>query len=427
MDKNTKNQTFQKIRGTEDLIGQSAYTFANLQSYFSIIARLYGFLYVQTPIIENSNVYIRSVGDTSDIVQKELYEFKDKSNRDISLRPEGTAGVIRAIVENKILNTTPTPLKVFYFGPMFRYERPQSGRLRQFHQFGVECIDSNSFLDDVEMICFANEILKSLNLENYEISINNIGGFESRTKWIAQLSNYFENFKDKLTEDSIKRIKTNPLRILDDKIDSKKDFVINAPKIDQFLTDEEKEYFSNITNALTKLNIKFKVDSSLVRGLDYYTNFVFEINSLDDSLKGQPTLIGGGRYNSLVKEFGGKDVSCVGFACGIERLIIALNSEGITLENQHEVHCVFTCLTEQAQTIAIQFMQVLRKNGIACVANFNSMKLKSNFNYADYYKAKYVVIIGEQEIKNKVVQIKNQITKEQKTIDYRDLIKEVMA
>lgn len=423
---NKKNIGIEKIRGVEDLIGQKAYTFANLQSYFSLMARLNGYLYIQTPIIENKNLFIRSVGNSSDIIQKELYEFTDKADRDIALRPEGTAGVIRAIVNAKLLNITPTPLKLFYFGPMFRYERPQSGRLREFHQFGVECIDSNLYLDDVELICFANSLLESLKLENYEISINNIGGFETRKKWIEKLTIYFSKYKDQLTEDSQKRIKTNPLRILDDKVDGTKEFVINAPKIDEFLTNEEKIYFDNIINGLKKLNIKFKINPTLVRGLDYYTNFVFEINSLDEALKGQPTLIGGGRYNSLVKEFGGKNVSCIGFACGIERLIIALNQQEITLENKHEIHCIFCCLTEQAQSVALQFMQVMRKNGIACVTNFNSLKLKSNFNYADYYKAKYVIIIGEQELKDKVVQVKNQITKEQKTIDYRNLINEIM-
>ena len=416
-------EKFEKIRGTEDICGEYALEFEALRKKCFHFAKLYGYRYIETPIIENANLFVRSVGETSDIVKKEFYNFVDKGEREIVLRPEGTASVIRSVVENKSLNKLPTPIKYFYFGPMFRYERPQSGRLRQFHQFGVECINSNSYNDDAEAIMFAYNIIKSLGIQDKVVlSINNIGNFESRKKWMNTLSKYFEKHKDQLTEDSIKRIHVNPLRIIDDKVDSKKDFVKKAPKIDEFLSKQEIDYFNNIQKVLKENKIPFKYDASIVRGLDYYTNIVFEINTTDASLKGQPTLVGGGRYAKLVSELGGEECSCLGFAIGIERILVLLKTLNIKLHTQHSIDAIVVCVCEDVYPYALELMQKLRAHDISCVANFNNTKMKNQFKLADFYNARYALVIGKEEMANNTVQVKNQKTLKQEAIKLDKLV-----
>ena len=322
-----------------------------------------------------------------------------------------------------MLDKYPHPLKFFYIEQMFRYERPQSGRLRQFHQFGVECISTNSYNDDVEMILMATDIIKALGIKQCELSINNIGNFQTRALWTKALSEYFHKYEKDLTEDSLKRIDVNPLRILDDKIDGKKDFVKNAPAIDEFLTKEEVEYFDNIKNALDKLNIKYVVDKSMVRGLDYYTNFVFEINSTHEGLAGQPTLIGGGKYANLVKELNGNiDAPSTGFATGIERLIIACDLENKEWDNIETVDTVVISLDQSTNLYVQQILAELRKNNISCTCNFSSNKIKNGFKLAETLKAKFVIIAGKKEFENNSIEIKNQITMEQKTIGLNEMI-----
>ena len=413
---------FIRPRGTEDIYYEYSQKFQTLTTTFYKLAHMYGYSFIETPTIEHKELFIRSVG-SSDIVHKEFYDFVDKGDREIVLRPEGTAGVIRAVVENKMLDKYPHPLKFFYIEQMFRYERPQSGRLRQFHQFGVECISTNSYNDDVEMILMATDIIKSLGIKQCELSINNIGNFQTRALWTKALSEYFHKYEKDLTEDSLKRIDVNPLRILDDKIDGKKDFVKNAPAIDEFLTKEEVEYFDNIKNALDKLNIKYVVDKSMVRGLDYYTNFVFEINSTHEGLAGQPTLIGGGRYANLVKELNGNiDAPSTGFATGIERLIIACDLENKEWDNIETVDTIVISLDQSTNLYVQQILAELRKNNISCTCNFSSNKIKNGFKLAETLKAKFVIIAGKKEFENNSIEIKNQITMEQKTIGLNEMI-----
>jgi histidyl-tRNA synthetase len=387
-----------------------------------LISSLSGYREIKTPIFESSQLFIRSVGETSDIVKKEFYAFQDKGGRDMVLRPEGTAGVIRAVIETKMLHKAPSPLKLSYSGPMFRYERPQSGRLRQFHQFGVECINTGSVLDDVDVLLMADSILKSLNVKKYEIIINNIGNFQARNKWINELKEYFKPYKDQLSELSQSRIETNPLRILDDKEDGKKDFVKNAPKIDKYLTTTEKENFNQICNILKIGKVDFKIDPTLVRGLDYYTNFIFEINSTDERLAGQPTIIGGGRYANLVKELGGEDCECVGFALGIERLLLILEYENIKLPKPKTIDVVIANLNEKNGIAAVLLAAYLRSSGISTVCKYDTLKLTKSFNYAEALNARFIIILGEKELLENKVVIKNQKTLKQETVSYDKIV-----
>lgn len=416
---------FPKIRGTEDRFDLDAKNIDTLTDIFSYLAKLNGYKRMITPIMENADLFIRSVGDSSDIVTKEFYDFKDKGDRRVVLRPEGTAGVIRALIEEKLIYSKQLPIKTYYFGPMFRYERPQSGRLRQFNQFGIECVGTNNLYDDADMLLLANNCLKSLGLKQYTISINNIGNFESRNKWINELKNYFKKYEKDLTEDSVKRINTNPLRILDDKIDGKKDFVKNAPKIDSFLSKEEKEYFDELTKVLKGLNVDFIIDKTLVRGLDYYTNFVFEINSTSDALKGQPTLVGGGRYSYLVKELGGIDLSCCGFAIGLERMLIQLAAEKQEIVKPNSIDVCVACLSndKMVKFTALMISNLLKLSKISCVSNFDSTKIEKHFKYAKDNNAKFVVIIGDKEYKENKLLIKDQRSLTQKEVPANDLVK----
>lgn len=414
-----------KPRGTQDYIFELEPEFDIVCQLCSMVAKLNGFYQIKTPVFEHKELFVRTVGATSDIVNKEFYEFKDKSDRDMVLRPELTAGVCRAVVENKLLNKMPLPIRMFYIEPMFRYERPQSGRLRMFHQFGVEIVGTNSYYDDVDLIIFAISLLSAFNLKDYIIKINNICSSQTRAKWIEALKKYFKPFKKDLTEDSVARLDKNPLRILDDKIDGKKDFVKNAPKIVEFATKEEIQYFKNIVNALDVLKIRYVIDDTLVRGLDYYCNFIFEIESTSKKLVGQPTLIGGGRYNSMTKELGGPDSNCCGFALGIERLLVALQDNKVMKDQVNKyksVDVVVANLSEETSLPTMTLLQFLRIAGFSALTNWNTFKLDKHFKFAQTQKAKYVVILGKKEMEKDIVIVKDQKTMKQEEVKVSDLV-----
>lgn len=414
-----------KPRGTLDYIYELDPAFDIVSEVCRQVAKLNGYYQIKTPVFEHKELFVRTVGDTSDIVNKEFYEFKDKGDRDMVLRPELTASVCRSVVENKLLHKMPLPIKFFYIEPMFRYERPQSGRLRCFHQFGIECIATNSYYDDVDMILIATSVFNAFGLKDYVIKINNICSSATRAKWIEALKKYFEPFKDQLTEDSQNRLSRNPLRILDDKVDGKKDFVKAAPKVVDFATKDEIEYFAKITKALKEMNIPFVIDETLVRGLDYYCNFIFEIESTSDLLIGQPTLAGGGRYNTMTKELGGDDANCVGFAIGIERLLVALTNNPVLkakIDSYKKVDVCIANLSEETEQVTSNIAQSLRKVGVSVVANRNTTKLDKHFKYATSQGARYVIIIGTKEVKNNKVIIKDQTTMEQSEVAIDNLI-----
>lgn len=346
---------FQRLKGTRDIYGLEEKVLNLIENKFFKIIKNYNFKRICTPIIEDANLFIRSVGETSDIVSKEMYLFKDNGQRDIALRPEGTASTIRAFVENKINNLEPT--KLAYFGPMFRYERPQKGRYRQFIQGGVELIENSTIENNFEIIKLAYDFLKSLKISNITLEINNLGSFESRNNYIEILKEYFSKYKEQLNEISLIRLQKNVLRILDDKEEIKKDFVKNAPKLIDYLSSIEKERFKNLLDLLDEFEIKYVINPYLVRGLDYYNDIVFEFVSNSDALGSQCTVLGGGRYDGMIKSFGGPDIGSIGFAFGVDRLMEIIMSN---IDNYPELSF--------NETILIAYLNEDEKNEIRKIA-----------------------------------------------------------
>lgn len=346
---------FQRLKGTRDIYGLEEKVLNLIENKFFKIIKNYNFKRICTPIIEDANLFIRSVGETSDIVSKEMYLFKDNGQRDIALRPEGTASTIRAFVENKINNLEPT--KLAYFGPMFRYERPQKGRYRQFIQGGVELIENSTIENNFEIIKLAYDFLKSLKISNITLEINNLGSFESRNNYIEILKEYFSKYKEQLNEISLIRLQKNVLRILDDKEEIKKDFVKNAPKLIDYLSSIEKERFKNLLDLLDEFEIKYVINPYLVRGLDYYNDIVFEFVSNSDTLGSQCTVLGGGRYDGMIKSFGGPDIGSIGFAFGVDRLMEIIMSN---IDNYPELNF--------NETILIAYLNEDEKNEIRKIA-----------------------------------------------------------
>ncbi|MGC7160716.1 histidine--tRNA ligase [Metamycoplasma hominis] len=346
---------FQRLKGTRDIYGLEEKVLNLIENKFFKIIKNYNFKRICTPIIEDANLFIRSVGETSDIVSKEMYLFKDNGQRDIALRPEGTASTIRAFVENKINNLEPT--KLAYFGPMFRYERPQKGRYRQFIQGGVELIENSTVENNFEIIKLAYDFLKSLKISNITLEINNLGSFESRNNYIEILKEYFSKYKEQLNEISLIRLQKNVLRILDDKEEIKKDFVKNAPKLIDYLSSIEKERFKNLLDLLDEFEIKYVINPYLVRGLDYYNDVVFEFVSNSDALGSQCTVLGGGRYDGMIKSFGGPDIGSIGFAFGVDRLMEIIMSN---IDNYPELSF--------NETILIAYLNEDEKNEIRKIA-----------------------------------------------------------
>lgn len=414
-----------KPRGTVDIVNEYNDDFQYVQNKFENLSYLYNYKKIETPIFEEYKLFSRNENDASDMVNKEMYVFSDKGDRLLALRPEGTAGVVRAIIEEKLLDKLPKPLKYFYFSKMFRYERPQSGRQRQFHQYGIELIDNDEIYNEVQCIMLAIDLLKSININNFILKINYIGNFESRSKWIDQLKKYFNLHENNLTQDSIDRIEKNPLRILDDKVDGEKDFVKNAPKIDEFLSTEEKSEIDKLKLLLKENNIHFEEDKNLVRGLDYYTGIVFEIISKSEKLKGQSTLVGGGRYSKLFKELGySKDVNCFGFAAGIERILIALKDEN-NIDTKASLDVYIANISDN-KNYSLNLLSLLRNNMISADCNFSLKKIDKHFKYAESLNAKNIIIIGDNEINNNEVVVKNQLNLKQENVKISNLVNHLL-
>lgn len=416
-----------KPRGTNDIFYKDMNYYNYIVDTLTLVGKLFNYNQIITPMFESKELFIRNIGETSDIVTKEFYDFFDKGNRELVLRPEGTVPVIRSIVENKLLSSKIPPLKFFYIGPMFRYERPQNGRSRQFNQFGIENIGIKSPYDQIEAIQMAILILESLNIKNYSLKINYIGNFETRKKWIDELKKYFSKYKNELSEDSQNRIDKNPLRILDDKIDSKKDIVINAPKIDQFLSKEEIAEIKFIKDTLDSLKIKYDFDNTMVRGLDYYFGLVFEFISNSKELSNS-TIIGGGKYTKLVKELGGPDCDCIGFALGIERLIKAFQLENKELK-KNSIDIYVSSLGDTKLSSMI-ICKLIRTMGYSCEINYSLEKIDKHFKYAEKFNPKLILVFGDKEKANESIIIKNQLTKKETTIKLEMLqttLKEILG
>lgn len=401
----------QRPKGTKDLLPSESYIWQDFERKVKKILDSYNFKEIRVPVFEYTELFQRGVGETTDVVQKEMYTFLDKGGRSITLRPEGTAGVIRAYLENGMASL-PSPVKLWYNIGVYRYENVQKGRLREFHQLGIELIGSSSYLADVETILIGNSIIKSLNLPNIELNINSIGCPKCRAKYQTILRDFIGKNFDKYCDTCKTRFEKNPMRILDCKDENCKKLNIGAPMMIDYLCDECKEHFENVKAALDNLNISYKIDSSIVRGLDYYTKTVYEFVSKDDGL----TVIGGGRYDGLVEEFGGVHTPSVGFGAGIERLMELYSNNNNMLEDS--IPDLYILSIGNLENIkAIEISEELRKMGYIIEKDIFERSFKSQMKYADKLKCKNLIVIGEDEINTNKAKIKNMKTGEEKEID----------
>ena len=410
----------QKPNGTYDMQGEMVVKYNYLKRIFSDIMNEYNINYIDTPIFESSDLFHRGVGETTDIVTKETYDFKDRGDRDITLRPEGTAGIVRSVIENKLY--TILPLKLWYEGQMFRYERPQSGRYRQFRQAGVEIFGDDTPLMDANVISMMVKFYERIGLKGIKVRINSIGNKESREKYREALLDHFKPHLNDLCEDCQNRFEKNPLRILDCKVDSDKEYMNNAPKIIDYLDEVSKKHFDSVLRYLDLMEIKYVIDDKLVRGLDYYTDTVFEVEAEIEGFGSQNVIGAGGRYNNLVENMGGPSVPAVGFAFGIERIINALDAEDIKVINDNSLDCYVIPVTENELENALLLVNNLRDNAFSVDMDYTNKKMNAKFKEADRYNAKFIVIIGEDEIKNNKLTIKDNLTKEEVKIERDNII-----
>ena len=407
----------QKLKGTYDVYGDLSLKHDYVKKLFQEVCESYNYSYIETPLIERSELFHRGVGETTDIVTKETYDFVDRGNRANTIRPEGTAGVARAIIENKLYNTL--PLKLWYSGSMFRYERPQKGRYRELRQLGIESYGSKNPIMDAEVISLAVNFLKELGLKDVVVKLNSIGGIETRKKYREDLIKHFKSNINEFCSDCKERIEKNPLRILDCKIDSENDLVKNAPSILDYLSEEEKDHFDKVKEYLDVLDVNYEVDSSLVRGLDYYTNTVFEFES---KIKDIGAIGGGGRYDNLLSSLDGPDVPAVGFALGFDRIISVLDELEINASRDNSLDIYLLTISDNENNYALELAQNLRMCGYKVDMDLSGKTMKAKFKESDRYKSKFVIVIGEDEVKSGNLTIKDTLTKEEKKVNYDNLI-----
>ena len=412
---------FIRQRGTIDIYDVEALLYKRVLSACQNQAKLFNYTPITTPTFESTSLFTRSTGETSDIVTKEMYDFKDKSGRDITLRPEGTAGVIRAIVENKLYAINDLPLRYYYHGSFFRYERAQFGRYREFMQFGVEVVGSNSYLDDVQTVLLVTSILKELNIKDYKVRINTFGNVNCRNAHRDNVKNFFASHIDNLCEDCKNRFEKNPLRILDCKVDKEYIEKLEIPVSLDSLDEENRLVFNKIVDILKDNNVNYEIDKYLVRGLDYYTGLIYEF---DITLKDGKTLTigGGGRYSSLVKELDGPDLNCVGFGIGVNRLVLVLQDLYGLDAYKDEVEFYVMPMGEDTFKMASKVATSLRNKGHVVVLETNNKSVGSMFKLANKKGYKKAVMIGEEELKENKVKIKDLTTQEQYFIDLSEIL-----
>ena len=409
-----------KVKGTYDLLFDETKKWQKLEEIIRKIFSLYNYYEIRTPILEYKQVFHRET-ENSDMVKKETYNFLDKAGREITLRPEGTAGVIRSYIENKLYINNELQ-KLYYLGPNFRYERPQKGRYRQFSQFGVEAIGIDNVYIDLEVIALASQILKTLGLKDIRVNLNSLGDKESSTAYKKVLHEYFKDSQTLLCDDCKSRIKTNPLRILDCKIDGNHQLVKDAPLPLDSLNLASKTRFENLLKALNNSKISYQINPRLVRGLDYYCHTVFEIEAQIEGFGSQNVLCGGGRYSNLVKELGGPDKSGIGFAFGIERLLMALEANQVELISLEQTDCYILYFNESDILAATTLLNTLRVNEINAEINYDSKNFKTQLKNALGKNARYLLILGEDELKNETITIKDTNLETQETIKQTELI-----
>ena len=411
----------QKPKGTYDLFGKKANQMLYFRKLFSSLMDKYNFKYFETPIFESSELFHRGVGETTDIVSKETYDFKDRGNRNLTLRPEGTAGIVRCFIENKLYADS-LPVKAWYFGPMFRYERPQSGRYRQFYQAGAEVFGCSDPMMDAEVISIMVNFFRLLGLKGVKVNLNTLGDTESRNNYRSALIDYFKPYLDDLCDDCRNRFEKNPLRILDCKVDCDKDIMKNAPKMIDYLNSDSKNHFDKVKEYLDSMNIEYVVNPNIVRGLDYYTHTVFEVEANIEGFGSQNVLGGGGRYNNLVSDIGGPATPGVGFAIGVDRLMLALEAEEIDIAEDMNLEIYVIPMGVEQNYKCMSLVNNLRLNGFNVDMDFNGRNLKSNFRYADKIGAKYIIIVGEEEVKSNILTIKENSTKKEFKVSVDEII-----
>ncbi|PLR68249.1 histidine--tRNA ligase [Bacillus sp. UMB0893] len=419
--------SFQIPRGTQDILPGDVERWQYIENTAREICRLYQYKEIRTPIFEHTELFQRGVGESTDIVQKEMYTFQDRKGRSMTLRPEGTASTVRAFVEKKLYAQVIQPTKLYYIGPMFRYERPQTGRYRQFVQFGVEALGSNSPAMDAEVISLAMELYRAVGLKSLKLIINSLGDADSRKAHKEALIAHFEPRIGEFCSDCQKRLQQNPLRILDCKVDRNHELMKTAPSIMDYLNEESRAYFEKVQQYLTDLNIEFVVDPNLVRGLDYYNHTAFEIMSDAEGFGAITTLCGGGRYNGLVEDVGGPETPGIGFGLSIERLLAALDAEKVELPIEQSIDCYVVALGDKAKDRSVSLLYEMRKAGLTAEKDYEDKKMKAQFKAADRFQAKFVAVLGEDELEKNIISVKNMETGSQTEVALDELIAYIKA
>lgn len=410
-----------KIKGTEDVLPKDSYRWQFVEDVMRKESASYGFKEIRTPVFEHTELFARGVGQTTDVVQKEMYTFDTKGGESVTLRPEGTAGAARAVLEHGLVNDS-LPIKASYFVSCYRYEKPQAGRLREFHQFGLECYGTQSPVADAELICAAQSIFDRLGIKQLRLEINSIGCPACRAEYHKALKEYFYGYKDELCETCNSRLEKNPMRILDCKSPVCSKIAQGAPKITDYLCDECKEHFASVQKYLDAAGVEYTVNPTIVRGLDYYTKTVFEF--VTDFIGAQGTVCGGGRYDGLIEELGGKHLPSLGFAMGIERLLMLMDKQGIEIPKPSTCDLYVAVMGEKASLKSFEIIKAVRSCGLIAETDVVGRGLRAQMKYADKIGAKFSMVLGDNEIEQGKAVIKNMSSGEQTEIVLDDTFAE---
>ena len=412
----------QRQKGCNDIYGREAKIWKYVDGVIDALMEKYNYTYIRTPLFESTELFHRGVGETTDIVSKESYDFEDKSGRKITLRPEGTAGVVRAYIENKMYGDANQPVKVYYNGTMYRYERPQAGRDRELTQFGMEILGTDDPMSDAEIISAAVNLYKMLGLKEIKVNLNSLGDNESRNAYREALIEYFKPHVKELCEDCQERLLKNPLRILDCKVDADNEILKNAPTTLDYLNDESRDRFEKVQEYLDIMQIKYDINPRIVRGLDYYNHTVFEIEAKVAGFGSNNVIGAGGRYNGLVSQLDGPETACVGFASGIGRLVMALELEKVKLPIVEDIDLFLMYVNDDEKKYATYLAQELRMAGFIVDTEYTGRGLKAQFKQADRLNAKFICVLNSEDLDNNEVKIKNNKTKEEEIISLDALL-----
>ena len=409
-------------RGTKDILPENVAGWNYVEQKIRDICARFGYEEIRTPMFEHTELFHRGIGEGTDVVDKEMYTFEDRGGRSITLRPENTASAVRAYLQNKLYGDSALT-KLFYIGSMFRYDRPQAGRMREFHQFGVEALGEANPAVDAEIILLAMEFLKSLGLQDLKLSLNSVGCTSCRPAYRKALQDYFQPYLDELCGDCKDRFERSPLRILDCKADADKEFMAGAPRITDCLCDECREHFEQVQSLLREAGVEFELDPRLVRGLDYYTKTAFEIKYAP--LGAQSAVAGGGRYDGLIEEMGGNPTPAVGFATGLERVLLALEKQGLLPETEKRTDAFVVALGEAAQKPAFRLLQQLRGAGLKALMDYAGRSMKAQMKQAGKAGARFALILGEDEIKENAVMLKDMEKSQQQKVSLDEVIDQI--